>query len=585
MKRFILFLISIVLCSSLLAQNIKLKLSTEVNGAGDTVKISNQGAPLKKGDIFTIWVSAAGNGNTVTRQLYFDFQYQNTAFELLGFDCTGTGGNGGVLPSGATFSTSYYQYPGYSYKQSTSNTTTDGNVNYQNADYNYLAGGNQTIVRANLTWTSSNGMPYGDYWSLIKLTFRAKTTALGFNFDPIRMNFAAAWNNDGSYGSTTMQSPLSIPVYIDPTSESLVNATIEKNSAIDAYSLTRVAFIDSATNETILVDANDNGSLAIDQSRLKENTTYKVTARINADAAKEIFNAAVTVSDYTAVQAEFTNQNLDGTFTGSNVKTGMGYYAADVTKNKIFDGGDIVRIFAQSVGRDTLYVLPSNYSAGTDIYIDVPTLTDSLFNNVTTSTWKNIDNSFTYFKTGLKGSNKRLKLKYVIPGDVNRSHSSQVVAPDNTIKSYSISAINTPNKAITTIDVNLNNLTVTSNTIEIPVNIKALTDVSALQFEFTYDPTKIKFEELASTLPNTWYTFATPRDGKIKFGSINKELKETITGDLVPFKLKFSAIENGLNLATQIKVSPVMDASDNKGNQLGINLNTTSIKLTGYNNF
>jgi hypothetical protein len=28
-----------------------------------------------------------------------------------------------------------------------------------------------------------------------------------------------------------------------------------------------------------------------------------------------------------------------------------------------------------------------------------------------------------------------------------------------------------------------------------------------------------------------------------------------------------------------------MDASDINGNQLGINLNSTQIKLTGYNNF
>jgi len=28
-----------------------------------------------------------------------------------------------------------------------------------------------------------------------------------------------------------------------------------------------------------------------------------------------------------------------------------------------------------------------------------------------------------------------------------------------------------------------------------------------------------------------------------------------------------------------------MDAADIKGNQLGINLNSTQIKLTGYNNF
>lgn len=585
MKGFILFLFSVLTYTQTMGQNIKLKLSSEVMGTGDTIKSSTQSTPLRKGDTFILWVAAAGNGNTTARQLYFDFQYQNTSFDLLNIECTGTGGNGGILPSGSTYSVDYYQYPGYRFVQSAYNTTTDGSVNYQYANYAYLAGGNQTIIRSNLTWASTNGMPYQEYWTLLKLTFKLKTTAVGFNFDPIRMNFVASWNNNGVYESTTMEAPLSIPVYVDPSTEALVNATVEKNSAIDAYSLTRIAFIDSATNETILVDANDNGALAIDQTRLKENTTYKVTTRLNADVAKDIFNAAVTVSDYTAVQAEFTNQNLDGTYTGSNVKTGMGYYAADVTKNKLFDGGDIVKIFAQSVGKDTLYVLPSNYRAGIDVYIDVPTFTDSVFNNTTTATWKNIDNDYVYFKTGLKGSNKRLKLKYVIPGDVNRSHSSQVVASDNTIKSYSVAAINTPNKSVNTIDVNLNNLTILSNSIEVPINVVSAANVSALQFEFNYDATKIKFEELVSSLPNTWFTFATPRVGVIKFGAINKDLKEPITGNVIPFKLKFSSIESGLDLATQIKVSSVMDAADNKGNQLGINLNTTSIKLTGYNYF
>jgi monoamine oxidase len=41
----------------------------------------------------------------------------------------------------------------------------------------------------------------------------------------------------------------------------------------------------------------------------------------------------------------------------------------------------------------------------------------------------------------------------------------------------------------------------------------------------------------------------------------------------------------GVNILTAIKVSQTMDASDAKGNQLGINLNTSQIKLTGYNNF
>jgi precorrin-3B methylase len=36
---------------------------------------------------------------------------------------------------------------------------------------------------------------------------------------------------------------------------------------------------------------------------------------------------------------------------------------------------------------------------------------------------------------------------------------------------------------------------------------------------------------------------------------------------------------------TLIKVSPVMDAASSTGAQLGITLNSDTIKITGYNNF
>ena len=42
---------------------------------------------------------------------------------------------------------------------------------------------------------------------------------------------------------------------------------------------------------------------------------------------------------------------------------------------------------------------------------------------------------------------------------------------------------------------------------------------------------------------------------------------------------------NGVDILTSIKVSSTMDANTFKGSQLGIKLNTTQIKLTGYNNF
>jgi hypothetical protein len=109
--------------------------------------------------------------------------------------------------------------------------------------------------------------------------------------------------------------------------------------------------------------------------------------------------------------------------------------------------------------------------------------------------------------------------------------------------------------------------------------------MSAVQFEFIYDATKIKFESIASDLPNTWYTFIDNKPGRLKFGSLDKDLKLPVNGSLVPFKVKFSTLVPGVDINSVIKISPVMDASSKTGYQLGINLNTDSIKLTGINNF
>ena len=95
----------------------------------------------------------------------------------------------------------------------------------------------------------------------------------------------------------------------------------------------------------------------------------------------------------------------------------------------------------------------------------------------------------------------------------------------------------------------------------------------------------MKFDDIKSELPNSWYVFANSKEGKIRFGAIDRDLKNPVTGTSIPFKLKFSALENGLDLNTRIQITSNLDASDKNGNQLGINLNTQTIKLTGYNNF
>jgi hypothetical protein len=271
------------------------------------------------------------------------------------------------------------------------------------------------------------------------------------------------------------------------------------------------------------------------------------------------------------------------------MKTGMGYFASDLNRNGKFDGGDLALLFAQAVGADTV-VNPQVGSTTTGI----PTFTKAFFDTATAATTLALPLDWNDHKVKFKTRDTaiNLDLKYVIPGDINRSHSSQVVV-NNQIQTNSINdiifkslSVNTVNPSLPIIDVNLNNLTVVSNNIEIPFNIDAKNNnVSALQFEVVYDPTKVKFEEIKSEVPNTWFVFVNPKNGVLRFGAIDKELKTPINGISAPFKLKFSSIGEGVDLNTRIKITQNLDASDNKGSQLGINLNTTTIKLTGYNNF
>ena len=547
------------------------------------------GQPINKGDEFEISVWVKPNGNTTTRSLYFDFEYQNTAFQLTGVNHTGTNGNGGALPTGSQISMNYYNYPGYSWLSTQQNNVANGNTRYQYANYNYTGGGPKSILRVYLNWATTNNN-FAE-WHLIKLRFRLKTDAPGYVWDPIKLNFVAAFNQNGTSGSTVLEQPLTTVIYLDPIATSYVNAQVETNSNLNRYTLTRVVFVDSLTNESYLVDATSDGKLNVDQSRFKPNTNYKVMVLVNMDSMKDLYNDAVTVSDYTTAEAEFISQNLDGTFKNENIRTGIGYFAADINRNKVFDGGDVTKIFSQSVSVDELISLPPGYQPGTDSYMSVPTFIASDFDTLTPETWKDAK-PFVMFRTGNIGTNLPLNLKYALWGDINRSHSSQVRDAGGNIKTNALASlrtndfVNTPIPLASSIDVSLKNIVVTSNAIEIPVSVDTKGNkVAALQFGFTYDDTKIKFDELQSQLPDGWYVFGTPKDGFIKFGAINKDLKTTISGEVIPFKLKFSTLVNGLDIATSIKVTSTMDASDDKGNQIGINLNTNSIKLTGYNNF
>ena len=711
MKKLLVLLLTLVSMAAYSQNPLKFKASTAVGGA-----------TLDRGGTFVYTVFIDGNSNTSARQTLIDMQYDQTNFELVSVYMTGTGGNGGMVPYGSTVNTSWYNYPGYSFTTVSSgnsaNNTTNGTNNYLYCQYAYNATGDNAILRTTVSWSTTNGMPYQGYGDFVRYTFRLKAASTAYTFNPIKLNFVAAWNGSGVLEPTLMESPVSTPVVMNQNFGKFVTAKVDLNSNL--YNLTglKVSFRDTTTNQGQLFPVLADGTVDINQSLLTASTVYDVTLMHEMDKTYAIYNGAITISDFSTAQNEFTSMGLTPGGKGVNLNTGQALYAADINKNKIIDGGDLPRLLGQVAGKDTLMVLPSGYTVGSGGWMSLPTWraadatttwgqtelayvspnsyangvsalridmrkfpagttpnqvksiqlfdvytgpieyvsedaawavykvpssfikatngtstyaayirqnqTDYNFraefefntsvNNswgaITTTNWNSITYPRTYFRTGTAGANAILDLKYLLWGDVNRSHSSQVVTTaggSSTIQTNAVPSLMTNSTftmessikamastgpyintdyAYTSIDVNLANQTVTSNIVEIPVSIDTKgNSVGGLQLEFAYDPTKIKFEEMASNVPNSWFVFVNAKDGIVKFGALDQNNTNPIKGTNIPFKLKFSTIGNGVDILTSLKVSPTMDAADNKGNQLGVVLNLTNIKLTGYNNF
>ena len=291
------------------------------------------GGVIDRGDQFDVMVHADGNSDANTRQLLFDFQYDQTNFEVVSINHTGTGGNGGVLPAGSNVQLSWQNYPGYSWAGNTTNT--NGTTRYTtNAGYAYNATGSNAILRATLTWATTLAMPFNGYSQIIIVRFRLKAASTANSFNPVRLNFVAGWNGQGVGVPTLMDTPLSTEVIMNQNTGKLVTAKVDISSNLLALSDVKVSFRDTLSGIGQLFNVLSNGNVDINQSLLAENKVYEVSVMHSIDKTYAVYNGAITISDFTTAQSEFTSMGLDGS-NGQILKTGQSLYAADINKNKI----------------------------------------------------------------------------------------------------------------------------------------------------------------------------------------------------------------------------------------------------------
>lgn len=518
-----------------------------------SITTNTRGTAVFKGDTVDMVVMYREN-MSYTRTLYFDFQYNYRHFTILDVTPFPSGEEGSTLPQGAVMNIQNNFHPGYTYLRNSSNYTRNGTQNYYNCNYTWSQNSDNAIQRIYTTVTSDNTFRDGKY---LKIRLKVNNVPAGAAYDSLYMNFVSGWRSDGAGIQTYMPDPRSAFVQLDAAANTLVSGNIYKNPAI----ATTIKFVDSAIGTAVSFTPDVNGVFKA-SSELKANTTYKVSVQI--DSLSNATRNAVTVSDATAALNEFGNVNLDGTYNKTNLKTGAAWLAADVNYNGRFDGADPYLLLAQVA--NTAQITPKLYTYYRDQFN-----ADSL-----------PVQDFVYFRTST--TEKRIDLNYLLAGDVNRSHSSQVVASDGVIKSFSF--VNTPVATKTPIAVYIATSIVNTDVINVPVITDLGTNsVCGLQFEVVYDATKLQLQEVMSSTSASWINFVTDKDGVVRFGGIDKTLKEPITGKGAPYTLKFKTLVPGVDINTHLSVTDNMDASDNKGNQLGINLTTSNIRLIGINNF
>ena len=495
----------------------------------DTRVLSDlNGGVIDRGDEFNVFVTADGNNDAQTRQLLFDFQFDQTNFDLLSITHVS---NGEILPANSNPQISFQNYPGYGYAVNTTNT--NGTTRYKTTGYSFNAGSSNSIIRAILTWSSNSGVSNTTN-NIIAVRFRIKPTSTANSFNPVRLNFVAAWNGQGSMIATTMDTPLSTEVIMNQNTGKLITAKVDANTNLLNLTGLRVSFRDTLTNTNQNFNVLSNGNVDINQSLLSENKVYEVSVMHETDKLNNIYNNAITISDFTSAQGEFVTMGLDGS-KGQTINSGQSLYAADINRNKLIDGGDLPKLLSQVVGIDALVTVPNGYTQGSGGYMSVPTwmstdattisgqvewaiitpnhysqnvsrilidmrefnatntpekikslqlfdlyvgpvefvskdgtwatfripsdissigtstytpyirninggpdfglrseftFNDSPSNSwgaITTTNWNSFDFPKTYIKTGTIGTNTVVDLKYLLWGDVNRSHSSQVV--------------------------------------------------------------------------------------------------------------------------------------------------------------
>lgn len=502
-------------------------------------------ATVKRGDTLDVAWYYQPIASKDVRTFQVDFQYKKRLLSHIETTVD-------VALSERTPYVDYKQFDNYKYS------------NYTNGNYNYTQDTAWTTARNYLVLASGNQI--GSVGYVIHNKYKINSVEANFASDSVIINWARLFTVDGvSIGDNVANlTNKSLSIFLKG------NLTISGRVTLSANMTSKptVLAIDPLTGvvaSSMIVSAD--GSYTLDN--VEQNTRYKIQVLFPRQDLNTIRDNAITISDGAKVYEEFTKTDVNQTYSRQYLKSGLSYLQADINKSVGLDGGDAYGIYASVAGLkpidtaglikvftsqeyDALVIGQSQWTAW-PAYLD---RSDFIYDSVITS-------------------NLVIDLKYAILGDVNRSHSSPVfdAAGQEVLAANLIGVMN--------VDIP-NTYAEVGNPLYVPINVSTNgLKNGGLQFEMVYDPSKVKFEEIISNIQEPWLQYVThdPQKGIIKFGGINNQGKGYLTGDVVPFKLKFAPIGNN-PITSNIYVRKLMDASDDNGDRFNMVLRSDVVSLS-----
>lgn len=541
MKKLILALFGLILTTATFAQT--------TPGIGNPVAYKT----IKRGDTLDVVFKYDAAPSVDVRTFQVDFQYRKQLFTHLSTTVDATVSS--MTPALSIKFFNNYKYSGYN-----SGTST----------YSYGTDTNYTVARNYLVLSSGSQITQDTF--LIHNKFLINDVASNFDADSVEINWARMFKFDG----TTIGDNIAVlnvqKMHLELMGNLVISGKVWLPSTMRGNGVRPTVICTKFnTGEFVSSQQVDTAGLYT-LNNVDKNTKYKLTLRFPGDSMTTIRDNAVTISDAVKTYDEYSLTDVNQTFPRTYLRNGLAYLIGDVNKSGALDGGDPYLIYANVSGLKKIDTTTMIHAFHRNTF-------DSLAMGTNQWTdWVNNLTSYNYVVDSVGLVNlTNVDIKYFILGDVDRTHSSPVYDANGNLVARAIFRGD--------LDINIPNTNAqVGQPVWVPFNINTNGDENyGLQFEMKYDKNAVKFEEIVSNFNGgPWLQYVTHDEnaGTIRFGGMNNQMKEGLIGASVPFKLKFSSLNNS-DVVANLYVRNIMDASDKNGDHLNIDF-TSHVATISY---